>query len=178
MKVINRMIRRTIIEIVVVIAMVLISIPVWKSFDLEKYASVAMYYENMSYNYLDVSDYSDYILYQVNDEDAIKHIKPITLNLSNNSNTLEEYAVWMVVSKNSTLDIRSIKLNLDGLTKKLSDLEMYEDEETYYYLLFDGNLLSNNIIKDIKIWIDIDYPESIENKYLSFEFQNIQRQIL
>ena len=115
------MIRHTIIEIIIVIVLVFLSIPVWRSFDLEKYASVAMYYDNMGANYLEVSDFSDYVLYQVNDVDAIESIKPINLRLSNTSNSLEDYAIWMTVSKSSTLDTESIKLRIDNEISYLKD---------------------------------------------------------
>lgn len=178
MKVINRMIRRTIIEIVVIVALVFISVPVWQSFDLSEYASVAMYYDNMGANYLEVSDYSDYKLYQINDLEALDNIKPINLRVSNNTNTVEDYAVWMVVSKSSTLDYKTLKINIDNETKNITELEMLEDESNYYFLLFEGNLSANAISKDVRLWLDIETVEPIANKYLEFDFENIQRQIL
>lgn len=177
MKIINRMIRQTIVEIIVVIALVFITIPIWNSFNLEEYASVAMYYENAEYNYLEVSDYSDYKLYQINDLDALENIKPINLRLSN-TYVKDASAVWMVVSKKSTLDYHALKINIDNQTKKLDDLEMVEDENDYYFLLFEGDVSANVVSKDILIWLDIDSDCCITNKYLEFDFKNIQRQIL
>ena len=172
------MIRRTIIEIVVVIALVFISIPVWKSFDLNKYASVAMYYENEGDNQLEVTGFDNYTLYQTSDKSALTNTKPINLSVRSNSNTNEEYAVWMVVSKKSTLDFDSIRISISEDTKSLTELEMIEDTDEYYFMLFEGNLLDGNISKDVKLWLDIESESDTSNKFLEFDFENIQRQIL
>jgi len=175
---INKMIRRTILEIVLVISFVIISIPIWNSFNLEKYASIAMYYDNIKYNYLEVSDYSDYVLYQVNDNEAKEVIKPITLSIKNDSNIQETYALWIVVSKTSTLEVSAVKISVENNVKLLSDLENYEDEDNYYFLLTEGNMVSKELAKDIQLWIDINYNDIITDKYLSFDFANIERQML
>lgn len=178
MKVINRMIRRTIIEIVIVIAFVFISIPIWKSFDLNKYASVAMYYENENSNQLEVTGLDNYTLYQTSDKAALNNVKPINLRVSNNNQVSEDYAVWMVVSKKSTLDFDSIRISISEDTKSLTELEMIEDTNEYYFMLFECDGLANDLSKEVKLWIDIECSNDINGKFLEFDFENIQRQIL
>lgn len=178
MKIINRMISRTIAEIVIVIALVIASIPVWNRLELNDYKEVAMYYDNMESNYLEVSDFSDYVLHQANDIDAVNSVKPITLTIANEPNKNEEYAVWMIVSKNSTIDLDAIKINIDNDINKLTDLEMYEDETYCYFLLFEGHMSEQFTSKDVQLWIDNETKLDIANKHLQFDFKNIKRQIL
>lgn len=172
------MIRRTVAEIVIVIALVVASIPVWNRLELNDYKEVAMYYDNMESNYLEVSDFSDYVLYQANDIDAMNAVKPINLTIGNELNNNEDYAIWMVVSKNSTVELNSIKISIDNNISKLTELEMYEDETDCYFLLFEGTIKGQLINKDIRLWIDNETKLDILNKHLQFDFRNIARQIL
>ena len=178
MKIINKMIRRTILEIALVIAFVIISIPIWQSFDLSDVESVAYYYDNIEFTTLEVSDYSDYILYQASDEIAIQNIKPINIKLNNDTNTKEEYNLYIVVDKTSTLDTDLIKINYNGETKLLSELKQLEDESYAYFLLESGTLVSREYESNLLMWIDIEQDDEITDKYLIFDIENIIRQVL
>lgn len=178
MKVISRMIRRTIIEIIVVIAFVFISIPIWKSFNLDNYASVAMYYENNGNNQLEVTGLDNYTLYQTSDKQALANVKPINLSVSNSGKMIDDYAVWMVVSKKSTIDFNSIRISVSDEAHSLTDLEMVEGTDEYYFMLFEGNQTEKCINKEVKLWLDIECKSDNANSILEFDFENIQRQIL
>lgn len=172
------MIRNTIIEIVVVILMVLISIPVWKSFDLTEYETVATTYSNKVYTQIEVSDISDYVLYQVADEVAILNLKPIEITLSNPSSATEEYNLYFVINKNSTLDFKMLKINYNEEIKSLNQILSYEDEEFYYFKLNSGNITNEVIKEEMLVWIDVNQNSDISDKFLNFSVINNVGQLL
>lgn len=178
MKRINRMIRKTILEIAIVISLVFLSIPLWQSFNLSEYETVAMYYDNISYTDLEVSDYSDYVLYQTTDELAIEHIKPINIKLMNDTNTMENYSLWLVVAKDSTLDYKNIKTNFNNKTLLLNEYVMVEDSEYYYFLLEEGTITAESINTSLLLWIDNNIEDDITDKYISFSIENNPGQVL
>ena len=175
---INRMIRNTILEIFIVILLVFISIPVWQSFDLKEYEEVAMYYDNNTYTNLTISDLSDYKLYQTTEETALEQIKPIDIYLSNNTNTMENYSIWLVIDKSSTLDYKDIIINYNNETIQLKNIEIIEDEDHYYFMLEEGIIKGEDKRADLIMWISNNIEEDITNKYLSFDILNNPGQIL
>lgn len=178
MKRINKMIRNTIIEIVVVIAIVFLTIPIWQSFDLSAYETIAANYNYKLNTELEISDLSDYVLYQVSDELAITNIKPINIKLTNNTSISENYSLCLMVSKESTLDYRVIKVKYLNDIKNLSDYQMIEDEEYYYFSLSDGQIGSNVIENELLLWIDSSKDADIDNKSFNFNIINNSGQML
>lgn len=172
------MIRSTILEIALVISGVFLSIPLWQSFNLDEYETVAMQYDNMSYTDFEISDLSDYTLYQTSDDLAIKHLKTININMNNNSNTKENYNLWMIVDKDSTLDYNYLKINYNNEISYLNEHKTIEDEKYFYILLDEGSIIANNINTELQIWIDSGTKEDITNKYLSFDIENNPGQVL
>lgn len=172
------MIRNTIIEIVVVIAIVFMTIPIWQSFDLSDYETIAANYSYKVNTKLELSDLSDYVLYQVNDELATTNIKPINIKLINNTSVSERYNLYLMVSKESTLDYNVIKVKYLNEIKYLSDLEMIEDELNYYFSLSEGQIESGVIENDLLLWIDSSKDADINNKYFNFYIINNTGQLL
>lgn len=128
MKQINKLIFHYILEIIVVISLVGISIPLWKTFDKAKLSHIASSYSNMDYLYLNVKRF-------ISDNDSLDEIKII-----NDTNTLRNYKLIMKVSKD--IEIKEIifeneKINLKS--KKYS-----EDNKYNYYLLTENNLVSGS----------------------------------
>lgn len=79
MQQINRLIFHYICEILIVIILVVVSIPLWKTFDKENIAHIANSYSNMNYIYLNVKRF-------ISDTDSLDEIKVI-----NDTNTLRNY---------------------------------------------------------------------------------------
>lgn len=178
MKRINKMIRNCILEIIIVIVLVMASIPVWDSLNMDSVSTVAMYYDNAKNVSLEVSDYSDYILYKAQDEDAIKNIQPIDINVTNNTNSEEDYVLWLTIAKESTLDYHAVKMRLNNAVIKLSDLEFNEDDNYYYFLIEEDNIKADSKNVQIQMWIDTEFEIDITDKYLIFDFENVARQVL
>ena len=118
MKTINKLIIHYICEIVVVILLVGISIPLWKSFDKSNMAHIANSYSNMNYLYLNVKRF-------ISDTDSLDEI-----SIVNDTNTLRNYKLIMKIDKK--LDTKEIIL--DNEIKELTSILYKEDENYFYYL--------------------------------------------
>ena len=150
MKTINKLIIHYICEIVVVILLVGISIPLWKSFDKSNMAHIANSYSNMNYLYLNVKRF-------ISDTDSLDEI-----SIVNETNTLRNYKLIMKIDKK--LDIKEIIL--DNEIKELTSILYKEDENYFYYLIDSGNLVAGSkvyIIEFNNLYDGITY-EIIESK--------------
>lgn len=150
MKTINKLIIHYICEIVVVILLVGISIPLWKSFDKSNMAHIANSYSNMNYLYLNVKRF-------ISDTDSLDEI-----SIVNETNTLRNYKLIMKIDKK--LDIKEIIL--DNEIKELTSILYKEDENYFYYLIDSGNLVAGSKVYNIEfnnLYDGITY-EIIESK--------------
>lgn len=126
MKQINKLIFHYICEILIVIILVVVSIPLWKTFDKANIAHIANSYSNMNYLYLNVKRF-------ISDTDSLDEIKVI-----NDTNTLRNYKLVMKVDKTIKLDtVFFEEKNID-----LSKNKYKEDEKYNYYLLTENTLVA------------------------------------
>lgn len=126
MKQINKLIFHYICEILIVIILVVVSIPLWKTFDKANIAHIANSYSNMNYIYLNVKRF-------ISDTDSLDEIKVI-----NDTNTLRNYKLVMKVDKTIKLDtVFFEEKNID-----LSKNKYKEDEKYNYYLLTENTLVA------------------------------------
>lgn len=126
MKQINKLIFHYICEILIVIILVVVSIPLWETFDKANIAHIANSYSNMNYIYLNVKRF-------ISDTDSLDEIKVI-----NDTNTLRNYKLVMKVDKTIKLDtVFFEEKNID-----LSKNKYKEDEKYNYYLLTENTLVA------------------------------------
>lgn len=126
MKQINKLIFHYICEILIVIILVGVSIPLWKTFDKANMAHIANSYSNMNYLYLNVKRF-------ISDKDSLDEIKVI-----NDTNTLRNYKLIMKVDKTIKLD----KVIFEEKNIDLSKNKYKEDEKYNYYLLTENSLIA------------------------------------
>ena len=152
MKQINKLIFHYICEILIVIILVVVSIPLWKTFDKANMAHIANSYSNMNYLYLNVKRF-------ISDTDSLDEIKVI-----NDTNTLRNYKLVMKVDKTIKLDtVFFEEKNID-----LSKNKYKEDEKYNYYLLTENTLVAGFKIYNLEfneLNNGITY-EIIESKYI------------
>ncbi len=150
MKQINKLIFHYICEIVIVIILVGVSIPLWKTFDKANMAHIANSYSNMNYLYLNVKRF-------ISDTDSLDEIKVI-----NDTNTLRNYKLVMKVDKN----IKNDTILLNNAEYSLNSNKYKNDEKYNYYIIADGNLVADTVVYNIefdKLYEGITY-EIIETK--------------
>ncbi len=150
MKQINKLIFHYICEIVIVIILVGVSIPLWKTFDKANMAHIANSYSNMNYLYLNVKRF-------ISDTVSLDEIKVI-----NDTNTIRNYKLVMKVDKN----IKNGTILLNNAEYSLNSNKYKNDEKYNYYIIADGNLVADTVVYNIefdKLYEGITY-EIIETK--------------
>lgn len=150
MKQINKLIIHYICEILIVIILVGVSIPLWKTFDKANMAHIANSYSNMNYLYLNVKRF-------ISDTDSLDEIKVI-----NDTNTLRNYKLVMKVDKN----IKNDTILLNNAEYSLNSNKYKNDEKYNYYIIADGNLVADTVVYNIefdKLYEGISY-EIVETK--------------
>ncbi len=150
MKQINKLIFHYICEILIVIILVGVSIPLWKTFDKANMAHIANSYSNMNYLYLNVKRF-------ISDTDSLDEIKII-----NDTNTLRNYKLVMKVDKN----IKNDTILLNNAEYSLNSNKYKNDEKYNYYIIADGNLVADTVVYNIefdKLYEGISY-EIVETK--------------
>ena len=150
MKQINKLIFHYICEIVIVIILVGVSIPLWKTFDKANMAHIANSYSNMNYLYLNVKRF-------ISDTVSLDEIKVI-----NDTNTIRNYKLVMKVDKN----IKNGTILLNNAEYSFNSNKYKNDEKYNYYIIADGNLVADTVVYNIefdKLYEGITY-EIIETK--------------
>ena len=126
--------RRKIIEIALWLTFVIVSYFFWNFEDIGKTA--AYYLENSLIEVIPDNTYSK-ILYAISD-DMAQNLPNYNLTLSNSTYRIENYNLFLGVSKNINQDHLKIK---NATINYISDIKSYEDDEFCYYLL-DTNTLT------------------------------------
>ena len=150
MKQINKLIFHYICEILIVIILVGVSIPLWKTFDKANMAHIANSYSNMNYLYLNVKRF-------ISDTDSLDEIKII-----NDTNTLRNYKLVMKIDKT----IKNDSILLNNVEYSLNSNKYKNDEKYNYYIIADGNLVADTVVYNIefdKLYEGITY-EIVETK--------------
>lgn len=171
---ITRMIYRKIREIALCIFMIIATFfindamnhsAVFKLLEMEKPTSLA---------YVDMIRKEDNNLYVAEDQASLDHIKPISVQMVNDTYLETTYALGMKVSKNSTIDYNDLKIAYLDKIVDLKELFVGEDATHNYFLLERGDLTASSKTYEIKLWIDKkgEMPEA--NNTFQYEFMNLE----
>ena len=168
MKRIDRLIRSLYKEIFLTIIMVLISIPIWLSFDIDELIESNKYdnYNYVNYEFLNTPSYT---LASVSDEYALKNIETQDLVVYNYTKADAPYSLVLKIDKSSTVVIDSIKLNVNSNINYLKDFASYEDNNYYYYVLDTDHLQGTSQKYALSMWNEKDSIQD-NNSYFNYEF--------
>lgn len=176
MKNINKIIHWKMIEISLLISIVVISFPIWKTLEKNEVLSIAASYSDVQFSHLEVTNLSLGAMFPISNEKALKNINPSSIKVINDTKTKEDYTLLMKVSKNSSLDYHCVNISLNNNITSLAKLTINEDEENYYFLL-DSNSIDGEIKEyQFRIWMDEKTGNEMQGKSLSYTFE-IQKQI-
>ena len=116
---------------------------------------------------------NNYALYPMNDEYAKNYLMPTSVQITNSTHQITNYAFGLKVSKDSTVNYKNLKISFRNNVSLLSDYYYKEDESYYYFLLESGQLKGGSLLYDFKIWLDNEVISS-ENQLLKYEFVNLR----
>ena len=122
-----------IVEITAMVIIIFITIPIWNGFEVNEMQEVANYYDN--YYYID---------YEVIDT---KDGKLVTL--FNNSNTIEDYNLIMVVDEKEYKNVNDLKIYVNKEEKNVNNFEIINKNNKLYIIIDSGSLIANEKIYNI-----------------------------
>ncbi|MCM1053743.1 MAG: hypothetical protein NC483_07205 [Ruminococcus sp.] len=131
LKMVDKLIRGKIFEIVVVVSLVLITIPIWQNF-------------NKKMSSAEITTLKDYNLkFSVSNTDSNDII-----TISNDYYNNKSYKLLMKVNKD--LDTDSSKLVINNVLYNLSDFTKYEEEDYNFYILASNYISGTSVSYEIE----------------------------
>lgn len=171
---INREILKCLIEINALLFIVIVTYPVMSFIGESEGSKIAEFYDNyetdrLTLYYEKQADLSN--LFPVTEEYALNNFEKSIINVVNNTNENKVYNLVLIIEKNSTLDTKYLKININGKTYKLDDLYYTENNYVKYFII-DNNTVKKESINynNIYIWLDYETPNSEQNKTLTMNF--------
>lgn len=165
MKNISKIRKSICFDILKTIMVVLISIPLWLSFDLSNMEAVAKSFDE--YNYVSMyKDDSNYTLESISDKDALRYVPTSDIVVYNDYNTEQDYALVLKIDKSTNPNIDNIKINVNFNIKSLDEYLSYEDDEFIYFVIDARNIVASSVKYTISMW----NKENTINNNVNYEF--------
>lgn len=167
MKRINRLKVSLYKDILFTIILVLISIPIWLSFDISELKEAKKYddYNYINYEFLNNPTYT---LASVSDDYALRNIETQDLIVYNYTKADANYSLVLKINKQSTAVIDDIKLNVNYDVNYLKDFKYYEDSNYYYYIIDSDHLQGDSQKYILSMWND---EENIQEENNTFDYE-------
>ena len=153
MKRINRLRVSLYKDILFTLILVLISIPIWLSFNIRELEDAKKYdnYNYINYEYLNNPKHE---IVSASDDYALRNIETQDLIVYNYTKADANYSLVLKIDKLSTLVIDDIKLNVNYTISYLKDFKYYEDNDYYYYIIDSDHLKGDSQKYILSMWND------------------------
>ena len=168
MKRINRLKVSLYKDILFTIFLVIISIPIWLSFDV-KTLKEAKKYENYNYINYEFLNNPTYTLASVSDDYALRNIETQDIIVYNYTKADADYSLVLKIDKQSTVVIDNIRLNVNYNINYLKDFKSYEDSNYYYFIIDSDHIQGDSLKYVLSMWNDEDKEQNTNNTF-DYEF--------
>lgn len=162
----NRIIKRLIVEMVMITSMVIGTWFIWQNIDCSEQAKMAYAYSNYdAYLTLNVDKDSINILSNGEQSDGL------TLSIGNSNSIVKSYYLYCIYDNDSKLDKDFIEVEINNSKIKLNSLEKIE-KGNYTYFILDKNSIKKKSTKnlDVKILLADNTPLEEYGKDASIKF--------
>ena len=176
-EIINRQIRKTVIELLFAIIIFIIALIMW----LNPNTSIANIVSKNSMNKGEVAleqikPLTINSISPISDEEAINNYDNAILRITNNQNVTSRYELIYRVNNNSTLDTKFLKFKLDNIEIDpiidfLSNVKTKTGDNYTDYIIYTGEITPNKSLDfSFIIWIDENAGNESQGKSLSSGF--------
>ncbi len=164
----EKSINRLILSVAITTLLFFISIPLWNYSVAKRSAILASGYGDLAIS-INMGVFDQ--LVAIEDYRAFDYIKPTKISFRNRNGFKKDFELLLLVSKDSTINYKDLKVALGKEIYNLKDVEMLEDSENYYFVLNNYSLdaYSEDSI-DVRIWLDENIKVSPIDKSLSTNF--------
>ncbi len=155
-------------DILITLFLVLVSIPIWLSFDLTELEEAKKYdnYNYINYEYLNNPHYT---LMSVSDDYGLKNIETQDIVVYNYTKADATYTLVLRIDKNSTINIEDIRLNVNFEVQALTNYRFYEDSKYYYYIIDSDSIQGSSQKYVLSMWNAENIEQDI-NKTFDYDF--------
>ena len=153
MKRINRLRVSLYKDILFTIILVLISIPIWLSFNISELED-AKKYDNYNYINYEFLNNPKREIVSVSDDYALRNIETQDLIVYNYTKVDANYSLVLKIDKLSTIAVDDIKLNVNYNINYLKNFKYYEDNDYYYYIIDSDHLKGDSQKYILSMWND------------------------
>ena len=151
-------------DIIITILLVIISIPIWLSFDLTELEE-AKKYDNYNYINYELLNNPHYTLVSVSDDYGLRNIETQDIVVYNYTNANATYTLVLRINKNSTINIDNIRLNVNHDVQSLNNYRFYEDNDYYYYIIDSDRIQGSSQKYALSMWNDENYKQDVNNEF-------------
>lgn len=164
---INKLIRKTKLNIFLTILWVVISGMLWGKLDISFYENYAKYTQTASFISLAIESENGYIL-NVTDESLKKEIETMKLKVSNDTYINQHYQVGLKIDNHCNYENLSIQINNEQFA--LSDLLVTKDDDYNYFILGENEIIATSDIYEIGLFIEEKHLEQFIEQEILMDF--------
>lgn len=153
----DKNISRLSITIIITMILVIVSIPLWNYSSGKRGSLIADSYDNLSVSVV-TGEFKQLLV--IEDNRALDIIEPTKLSLRNRNSFTKKCELLMLIDKDSTIDYNHIRIAVENKISHLKDLNMYEDNDNYYFVIGEYTLKKyTNMDIYVRIWIGEEIGE-------------------
>ncbi len=172
---INKLITKKIFEIIFVIGFVFFASYLWNTKNTQEFLTSIAAFSNLHYTNFMVENPIDYSMFPMDDEYAMKNLKPCTIKVINETYTNEEYVLVLKISKESTMDYHFLNIGVNDAIYSLNNLEKYEDESAYVFTIAKDSIVGNTKNYEVRIWLNEMAGNELQGKNLILNFDLLNK---
>lgn len=164
----DKSVKKLIASVIITTILVIVSVPLWNYSSGRKGSILANSFGDLRIA-VEIGKFEPLIM--VEDERAMELIAPTDINLRNRNDETKKYELLLLVDKKSTISYEYLRVSLDKEIYNINELEMFEDNDNYYFLLVEEKLEAySSTTKQARIWLDEDTKNLTETAFLTANF--------
>ena len=119
-----------------------------------------------------VGEFSTLGVYSEND--ALSSLSPTPVTIQNESSKKTSYKLYFIIKDTSTIDKSFVRVNYNGVTYNIADMNYLELNGGKYFFLIDGEIKAlSEESHDAYIWIDSSFNGDRQNAKLFIDFDTL-----
>lgn len=164
---INKLIRKTKINIVLTILWVIITGVFWKKLDLTYYEDYAEFTKSASVISLAIEANNGYIL-NVTNELIKEELETMKLKVSNDTYMNQYYQVGLKLANNCNYENLNIQINKEKFA--LKDLLITKDEKYNYFILGENEIIASSDVYEVGLYVEEKYLDQYNEQEVLMDF--------
>lgn len=153
-------------DIFLTIFLVILSIPLWLNFGVSASASTAQSFDNYNYIKYEFLNKASKVINYYQDDDALRNLETQDILVYNDSNTVDTYSLILKIGKDTKTDLENIKINVNYNIDYLNNYHVYEDAESYYYVIDANSIVATAHKYVISMWSDTQIENSFDYEFV------------